>query len=140
MPEAPSSPRAPEEVRLSLLFVEDHEATAVIMAKLLRRRGHTVVTAHSCAEAEAAFAAQKFDCLISDLSLPDGSGHELMRAMRDRHAITGIAVSGSGDAEDIEQALASGFTRHFTKPIDIDLLQRALIELAAKPVSSVKPG
>ena len=76
-------------------------------------------------------AAQKFDCLISDLSLPDGSGHDLMRTMRKRHAIVGIAVSGSGDADDIEQAMASGFARHFTKPIDIDALQRALVELAA---------
>ncbi len=132
MPEATSTPRVPGEVRLSLLFVEDHEAIATIMAKLLRRRGHTVVIARSCAEAEAAFAAQKFDCLISDLSLPYGSGHDLMRAMRERHTIIGIAVSGSGDADDIDQARASGFARHFTKPIDIDLLQRALLELAAE--------
>jgi CheY-like chemotaxis protein len=33
---------------------------------------------------------------------------------------------------DIERALASGFARHFTKPIDIDDLQRALLELAAE--------
>ena len=132
MPEAFSSPPALAEVRLSLLCVEDHEATATIMAKLLQRRGHTVVTARSFAEAEAAFAARKFDCLISDLSLPDGSGHDLMRAVRARYAINGIAVSGSGDADDSDRALASGFARHFTKPIDIDLLQRALVELAAE--------
>jgi len=102
----------------------------MIMAKLLRRRGHSVVTAHSCAEAEAAFAAQKFDCLISDLSLPDGSGHALMRALRERYTITGIAVSGSGEDQDIREALASGFARHFTKPIDIECVQRALVELA----------
>ena len=132
MPEASSPASTPGEVRLSLLFVDDHEATAVIMAKLLRRRGHDVVIVHSCAEAIAAFAAQKFDFLISDLSLPDGSGHELMRTMRDRYAITGIAVSGSGDEDDIQRSLDSGFARHFTKPIDIDRLQSALIEIAAE--------
>ncbi|MEQ1861507.1 MAG: response regulator [Chthoniobacteraceae bacterium] len=132
MPEATSSPSAPGELRLSLLFVEDHEATAVIMAKLLRRRGHIVVMASSCAEAMAAAVVQKFDCLISDLTLPDGSGHDLMRAMRECYAITGIAVSGSGDEADIEQALASGFSRHFTKPIDIDRLQQALLEVASE--------
>ena len=110
------------------------------MAKLLRRRGHTVVTAGSCAAAEAAFAAQKFDCLICDLNLPDGSGHDLMRTLHERHAITGIAVSGSGDVEDIEKAIASGFARHFTKPIDTDALQHALVELAAKSASRVTPG
>ncbi len=130
MPEAPSS--SPGELRLSLLFVEDHEATAVIMAKLLRRRGHTVVLAHSCAEAEEAAAVQRFDYVISDLGLPDGSGHELMRGLHDRYAINGIALSGSDDEDDIKQALASGFARHFTKPIDIDRLQQALLELAAQ--------
>ena len=130
MPE-PAPPS--ETIRLSLLVVEDHKATTVIMAKLLRRRCHTVVTAGSCAEARAAFATQRFDCLISDLTLPDGSGHELMRELRERHGITGIAISGSGDDADIRQAHASGFARHFTKPIDIEALQRALIELTAEP-------
>lgn len=140
MPEASSPASTPGEVRLSLLFVDDHEATAVIMAKLLRRRGHDVVIARSCAEAIAAFAAQKFDFLISDLSLPDGSGHELMRTMRDRYAITGIAVSGSGDEDDIQRALDSGFARHFTKPIDIECLQRALLELAAESRTESGPA
>ena len=131
MPEAPTLSSTPAPAGLTLLFVEDHEATAAVMARLLRRRGHTVVTAGSCAEAEAAFAAQKFDCLISDLTLPDGSGHDLMRSMRDLYRVAGNAISGSGDDDEIQRALASGFARHFTKPIDIDDLQRALLELAA---------
>ena len=130
MPDVFPTPHAREGQNLVLLLVEDHEATAVIMAKLLRRRGHTVVTAGSCAEARAAFAAHTFDCLISDLSLPDGNGHDLMRGLRERSAFTGIAISGSGDDADIRQAHASGFARHFTKPIDIEALQCALMELA----------
>lgn len=129
MPEAaPPSDTA----RLALLVVDDHPATAVIMAKLLRRRGHTVVTAGSCAEARIAFAAQDFDCLISDLALPDGTGHDLLRALRARSPIAGLAISGSGDDADIRQAHASGFARHFTKPIDIEALQRALLEIAGE--------
>lgn len=129
MPEtAPPS----ETARLSLLVVDDHPATADIMAKLLRRRGHTVVTAGSCAEARVAFAAQDFDCLISDLALPDGTGHDLLRALRARSPVAGIAISGSGEDADIQQAQAAGFTRHFTKPIDIEALQRTLLEIAAE--------
>jgi CheY-like chemotaxis protein len=119
-------------LRLSLLFVEDHEATTVIMAKLLRRRGHHVVTAASCAEALSLAGTQKFDFVISDLGLPDGSGNELMRSLRERHSLSGIALSGSDAEEHIQEALASGFVRHFIKPIDIDRLQQALIELASE--------
>jgi CheY-like chemotaxis protein len=119
-------------LRLSLLFVEDHEATTVIMAKLLRRRGHHVVTAASCAEALSLAATQAFDFVISDLGLPDGSGNELMRSLRGLHRLTGIALSGSDAEEHIQETFASGFVRHFIKPIDIDRLQQALIELAAE--------
>ena len=54
-----------------------------------------------------------------------------MRTLREHSAIAGIAISGSGDDADLQQAHASGFARHFTKPIDIETLQRALLELAA---------
>jgi CheY-like chemotaxis protein len=129
MPEAaPPTDTAP----LSLLVVDDHQATADIMARLLRRRGHTVVTAGSCAEARVAFAAHDFDCLISDLALPDGTGHELLRALRSRAPIPGIAISGSGEDADIQEAHAAGFARHFTKPLDIEALQRALLEVATE--------
>ncbi|MCE9611903.1 MAG: response regulator [Chthoniobacter sp.] len=127
-----------ETTRLSLLVVDDHPATADIMAKLLRRRGHTVVTAGSCAEARVAFAAQDFDFLISDLALPDGSGHELLRELRACSPVAGIAISGSGDDADIQQAQAAGFARHFTKPLDIEALQRALLEIC-KPAASQEP-
>jgi CheY-like chemotaxis protein len=132
MSDASSPAPAPGGPRLSLLLVEDHESTAVVMAKLLRRRGHTVVIANSCAEAVAAAAIHEFDFLISDLGLPDGSGHELMRSLRDRRHLIGIALSGSDSEAHVNEALASGFTRHFVKPIDIDRVQRALIELTAE--------
>ena len=119
------------ELRLSLLLVEDHEASAVITAKLLRRRGHTVVVAACCAEALALAAAGHFDFVVSDLGLPDGSGQELMRSLRDRYGLSGIAVSAFDTEDCIHEAFASGIARHFVKPIDIGRVQQALIELAA---------
>lgn len=132
MSAAPSPEITHAGLRLSLLFVEDHEATMVIMAKLLRRRGHHVVTAASCAEALSLAATQRFDFVISDLGLPDGSGQELMRSLRDHHSLRGIALSGSDTEQHIQEALAAGFVRHFIKPIDIVHIQQALVELAAE--------
>lgn len=61
-----------------------------------------------------------------------GSGHGLMRSLCDHHSQTGIALIVTDTAQHIQVALASGFVRHFIKPIDIDRLQQALIELAAE--------
>jgi DNA-binding response OmpR family regulator len=79
------------------------------------------------AEARALAASKRFDLLISDLGLPDGSGLELMRALRDAQGMKGIALSGFGTDEDVAASAAAGFAAHLTKPVDWDRL-RAEIE------------
>ena len=67
---------------LRVLLVEDHADTAAQLSRLLRRAGHEVTCAGSVREAQETASqnrASSFDILISDLGLPDGSGHDLMR-------------------------------------------------------------
>lgn len=101
------------------------------MAKLLRRCGHSVVVASSCAEGLAMAAVHHFDFVISDLGLPDGSGQGLMRSLRSLYGLSGIAVSALNSEDCIEEPVANGFARHFVKPIEIRRVQEALIELDA---------
>ena len=55
--------------------------------------------------------------MISDLGLRDeGGGFALMRVLRERRGLKGIAVSGYGMAEDIAQSREAGFSHHLTKP------------------------
>ncbi len=62
------------------------------MQRLLNRRGYQVVVAHSVAEGLAkAGDGERFDLLISDLGLPDGSGCDLMTSLRARGGPPGIA-------------------------------------------------
>ncbi len=73
-----------------------------------------------------------FDLLLSDLGLPDGSGHDLMREMRSRgHKFPSIALSGYGQAEDILRSQEAGFAAHLTKPV----ARQHLIESIASVVS-----
>jgi DNA-binding response OmpR family regulator len=65
--------------------------------------------------------------LISDVGLPDGSGLDLMKALRDAQGMKGIALSGFGTDEDVAASAAAGFAAHITKPVDWDRL-RAEIE------------
>ncbi|HEX2853097.1 MAG TPA: ATP-binding protein [Opitutaceae bacterium] len=117
-------------VPLRLLLVEDHEATLQTLARLLRRDGHSVVTATTIAEGLAAAAANTFDLVISDLGLPDGTGGVLMEKLRDTYGLRGIALSGYGMEEDLARSLHSGFLTHLVKPIAIAELRRVLASVA----------
>jgi PAS domain S-box-containing protein len=137
--QAPREPRAPGEAGpdaaeppLSLLLVEDHADTAEVIADLLRSEGHRVVVAGSVAAGlEAAAAGPGIDVVISDLGLPDGSGLDLMRELRDRYGLTGIAFSGYGTDEDRRQSEAAGFASHLTKPVAFDALAGEIRRIAA---------
>ena|GEM_PF-2513649 len=109
-----------------ILLIEDHEPTRSALSRLLRRWHYEVVAASGYDEALGAAQASTFDLVISDIGLPDCSGHDLMSELRDRHGLRGIALSGYGMDRDIEKSLASGFFMHLTKPVDIEALEQAL--------------
>jgi signal transduction histidine kinase len=114
-----------------LLLVEDHESTLETLAYQLRRDGHHVVTAPTMAAALAAAGADKFDLVISDLGLPDGTGNELMEKLRADYGLRGIALSGYGMEEDLVRSRAAGFVSHLVKPVRIADLRTALAGLTS---------
>jgi PAS domain S-box-containing protein len=112
-----------------ILLVEDHEDTAAVLADFLRLRGFVVRTAESVGEAMRAVAAESFDLVISDLGLPDGSGHDLMRHLRASASVRGIALSGYGMEEDIRKSQEAGFLEHLTKPVDPRRLESVIAQV-----------
>jgi signal transduction histidine kinase/ActR/RegA family two-component response regulator len=132
---------APAAVPLRLLLVEDHESTRQTLSRMLQRDGHRVVTAATIAEAVNAAAAAKFDLVISDLGLPDGSGTDLMEKLRDTYNLRGIALSGYGASEDLARSHDAGFAAHLIKPVAIAELRRVIASFATKiEVGSDKIG
>ena len=121
-------PRTPQQraVRpLHILLVEDHGVTAKMMRMVLTAEGHTVETAGDVATALELAGQHPFDLLVSDLGLPDGSGHDLMRQLRQRgHKFPGIALSGYGQEEDIQRSHEAGFAAHLTKPASREAVLR----------------
>jgi signal transduction histidine kinase len=117
---------------LKILLVDDHQDTCAALEKLLVRRGHLVAATHNVRSAKAAAARNKFDLLISDIALPDGSGMDLMMQLRASSKIPGIAISGFGNNRDIEKSLQAGFSEHLIKPIKLEKLEAA-IERAISP-------
>jgi len=117
----------PEQRRLRILLVEDHDDTRVSLARLLGRV-HTVRDVPSIEAALTAVKRESFDIVISDIGLPDGSGLDLMRSLRG-HGIKGICLSGFGMEEDIVQSAEAGFHHHLTKPIDLRKLENIIDSL-----------
>ncbi len=116
----------PASMGMRILLVEDHVDTAAAIAELLGAMGHDVTVANTVSGALAAAARQDFDFVVSDIGLPDGTGHELMRELVRRYHLRGVAVSGYGMEEDRRRSIAAGFSRHLTKPISIQQLRDAL--------------
>ncbi|MES2596771.1 MAG: ATP-binding protein [Verrucomicrobiota bacterium] len=115
---------------LRLLLVEDNLDTARVLTKLLTRAGFTVLSASDVATATAISDAESFDVLVSDLGLPDGTGHEVMRRVRHTHHVPGIAMSGYGMDEDLRRSRDAGFVEHLVKPVQasqiIDAIRRVI--------------
>ncbi len=115
-----------------LLVVDDHHDTCLGMKMLLERRGYRITLAHTADQAIEKAQAEKFDLLISDIGLPDRSGYELMKELRETNSLRGIALSGFGMENDINQARAAGFSEHLTKPINFERLDEAIRSLLVK--------
>jgi CheY-like chemotaxis protein len=123
---APTENAVAAKAPLRMLLVEDHDPTRFALERLLVRRGHQVLAVGGIADARAAVKKQRFDLLVSDIGLPDGSGHDLMRELRDNFAMPGIALTGYGTEADIVLAKEAGFLAHLTKPVRVPLLDEAL--------------
>jgi signal transduction histidine kinase len=112
-----------------VLVVDDHRDTCTGMKRMLERRGYQITVAHTAQQAVEKVRTQEFDLLISDIGLPDRSGYELIREVHNSKPLPGIALSGFGTEQDVNEARAAGFSEHLTKPINFERLEEAICNL-----------
>ena len=88
--------------------------------KLTPQGGEIFIRDHSDSRESALqlAAVERFDIVLSDLGLPDGTGWDLMKQLRDRYGIKGIALSGYGMGDDQQRSKDAGFLGHVVKPVD----------------------
>ncbi|MGB8169736.1 MAG: ATP-binding protein, partial [Chthoniobacteraceae bacterium] len=116
---------------LRVLIVEDHEDTRQILQRLITRAGHTVTATGSVREAREALAEQPIDLVFTDLGLPDGTGFDVIAALREKSDCPAVAMSGYGMNSDLERTHAAGFTEHLVKPVAVEVLRATLARLSA---------
>jgi len=112
-----------------VLLVDDHYDTCIGMKRMLERHGYEITVAHTAEQAVEKVRAEEFDLLISDIGLPDRSGYDLMREVRLNNDLPGIALSGFGSEQDVNQAREAGFAEHLTKPVSFERLEKTIQSL-----------
>ena len=116
---------------LRILVVEDEGDPRDTLANVLRDIGHTVSVAASMAEALKAIDLDKFDVILSDISLPDGSSYPLIvEAKRRLPLIRAVALVGFGTEPDAHLSGEAGFDFHLTRPLDFRELRTVLASLS----------
>jgi signal transduction histidine kinase len=125
----PSTTLAPSLDHRRVLVCDDNDDAAEMLAILLETAGHTVTTVGTGEAAIDAVAANPPDLLFLDIGLPGIDGYEVARQLRNlepaKHLVI-IALTGYGQAEDRDAALAAGCDSHLVKPVDRAELEQAL--------------
>jgi CheY-like chemotaxis protein len=115
--------------RARVLVVDDNRDAAESLAMVLRFAGYDASIAFGGAEALETAARERPRAAIVDVGMPGMSGHEVARRMRleawGRNAVL-IALTGWGQDQDKQAAIAAGFNLHLTKPLDPEAVVEAL--------------
>lgn len=115
-----------------ILVVDDSKDTIEMLSALFKIAGAEVIAAASGAEALQIADESEFDVIVTDISMPAMDGFEFLRRLRllpAQRDVPVMALTGFGQAEDMERAEAAGFFSHVTKPLDLDKLLRILREV-----------
>ena len=110
------------------------------LAELLARRGHDVRPAEGVEAAIRAAADSEFDLLISDIEMVNGTGLQLIQALRSTQPVPAIALSGFGSSDDMELSRSAGFDIHLMKPIDMPALEEAIERVAMRATAASLVG
>lgn len=126
---------------MHLLLVEDEAPLAAAVADYLRRDGYTIDMAADFASAATLIAEQHFDCALVDVTLPGGSGLDLVAGLRQNNTHTAILVISARDAvEDKVRGLDLGADDYLAKPFHLSELASRVRALVRRLPSEVAAG
>jgi DNA-binding response OmpR family regulator len=121
------------QAKQKILLVEDHQDTSDLLVLLLSQLDYDVATATSISKALNLAQSANFDLFVLDSMLPDGSGAELCKHIRQLDDSTPILFySAMAYENDKHEALSAGAQRYLVKPVDSDAFCRTVKEMIAK--------
>jgi two-component system NtrC family response regulator len=115
-------------VSARILIVEDSPLVTEAFSILFTEAGYEVDTAATVAEGIERGTSEVVDVMILDISLPDGSGLEVLDALRDNGSLprATLAMTGHNDAESHRKCIEAGCAEVLLKPVPIAELLRQI--------------
>ena len=112
---------------LTFLVAEDNVVNQTLIARLLEKRGHTVLVAQNGREALEMLEEQHFDIVLMDVQMPEMDGFEATKRIREKEQASGahlpiIALTAHAMQGDQERCLVGGMDGYVAKPIKLEAL------------------
>src|SRR5690349_20251186 len=120
---------------LSILVVDDNRDAADALVALLTVQGYRSHAAYSGASAIAQADALRPDVVLLDIGMPETTGFDVARALRDYKRAPKpviVAVTGAAEPSDKLAARMAGFDHYLVKPVEIGALVRLLRDLGKR--------
>ena len=117
---------------MNVLVLEDDELVGELLETVIASAypGATVEQFRNLEDAMAGASRQPFELVITDWNLPDGSGLELVRHLRERDKdLPIVMVSGRSDRESVLKAAHYGISGYITKPFSVEMVHERLAAL-----------
>lgn len=122
---------------MKLLCAEDNELNAEILTELLKLEGAECTICENGEKAVEAFEKSEpgdYDMILMDIQMPVMNGYEATKAIRrsshkSAKTIPIIAMTANAFSEDIQVSLASGMNAHVSKPVDMKVLKKKIMNI-----------
>ena len=114
-------------VMANIFLLEDDRILSKGISIALKKDEHTVVTAYGYLEALQKYQNGKYDLFLLDINLPDGSGLEFCRKIRETSEIPVLFLTANDTEEDMLDGFGVGCDDYISKPFPIEVLRKKVL-------------
>ncbi|RZK40464.1 MAG: sigma-54-dependent Fis family transcriptional regulator [Pedobacter sp.] len=123
-----------------ILIIEDDTTFSQILDVFLTKNQHTVKTVVTAQEGNKELNQEEFDLVLADYRLPDGTGLDILRSIREKGAnIPVIIMTSFNDVRTAVKSIQLGAFDYVTKPVNPDELLMVIKHSLSKPEKTVEP-
>ena len=125
---------------MNFLCAEDNVLNAEILCELLKIEGATCTICEDGQKVLDAFKQskpQEYDVILMDVQMPNMNGYEATKAIRNSNhscakTIPIIAMTANAFSEDIQKSLAAGMNAHVSKPVEMKVLEKTILNILVR--------